>query len=68
MKKLPRVTILFLDQIENNANILMRYAIGQPPGFARGVRALAEMCGVHESDLTTVTSADLEAMLDEVQL
>lgn len=63
----PSVRVLFVGEIANLANVLMRYSVNQPPGFAAGVRALAEACGVDGSDLTTVTEGDLETMLAGVR-
>lgn len=66
--KHPSVRTYFPDEIANLANVLLRYAAHQPPGFAAGVRALAEACGVEQGDLTPVTDADIEQLLSEVRL
>lgn len=58
----------FPDEIANLANVLLRYTPQQPRGFAAGVRALAEACGVDASDLTPVTDDDIEKMLEGVEL
>lgn len=65
--KRPSVRAYFPDEIANLANVLLRYGVSQPPGFAAGVRALAEACGVDTDDLTTVTEGDLATMLAEVR-
>ena len=62
------VRTYFPDEIANLANVLLRYTASQPPGFASGVRALAEACGVPASELTPVTDADLETMLQHVEV
>lgn len=53
--------------IESAANSLMRYA-GRGREFRDGVLALAEAIGVSSTNLTTITDADLETMLKDIEV